>query len=269
MTRTIRGLAGLALIALLGCSSSGPKTPADQSLTAAEYAARGVPPTERPWSLDDLKAACAALQNLARTNPAQLPRHQSPRSGALFARLTSTEVLAEVRNKALPFDQRFPRCLAFHNATTPLVKTYVDAQMAGAVAGTDVVEMTGLMLRGLVVLCALTNELVPTLDKNDPTYPNRLAGIAQMKRGMNTTLSGFTAMLTETQHYSAADRVRLLGFVKETLPTLLPVMSAADRNNFVGTLQRLSNDGRYADLQPALGELESQARELARSAPPD
>ena len=83
--------------------------PADRSQPVAFYVARGLPDPARPWTQENWKQAVRTLTDVARQDAAALPRWQSPRSAALFARL-----LAEVdrrddpaRARLSPFDRYY------------------------------------------------------------------------------------------------------------------------------------------------------------------
>ena len=72
----------------------------DHSLTLAEYHQAGVPPLDRPWGLPDYQQAAQAFTAIAQQNPSHLPRHNSPRSGQLFAYLFNIENLPNTKDAA-------------------------------------------------------------------------------------------------------------------------------------------------------------------------
>jgi hypothetical protein len=66
---------------------------ADTSLTTSEYAAKGFPGVDKPWTEDDYLKALRAVAALAKSDPAKLPRVGSEKSGPLIARIVSRDNL--------------------------------------------------------------------------------------------------------------------------------------------------------------------------------
>jgi hypothetical protein len=62
-------------------------TPADDSLTAAEYMELGIPDPSDQWSAEEYVSGTGILGSIART---KLPRYQSSKSGLIFERLLIT-----------------------------------------------------------------------------------------------------------------------------------------------------------------------------------
>ena len=87
---------GLAALLLTLASTAHAQTllvAADHSLTAAEYAAKGMPPIGHPWHEDELRRAVGVLHKIAADDPLKLPRLGSTASGAVFARLVAPLLL--------------------------------------------------------------------------------------------------------------------------------------------------------------------------------
>src|SRR4051812_13257608 len=78
----------------------GPPDPPDHSLPAEEYIKLGVPTHDRPWLGSDMTRAAEALSDIAKDDARKLPRHQSERSGTVFARMISVQNLEIVKNRA-------------------------------------------------------------------------------------------------------------------------------------------------------------------------
>jgi hypothetical protein len=269
MSKALRVIAWMVLLGLVGCSNSGPQSPADHSLSVEEYIRDGMPPVDRPWSAKDFGMAYSEILTRSQRDPGQLPRYQSPRSGAIFARMTAVENLEPFKDKSKPLDTRIPQGLEYYKTLPNLVRIYAGAHEKGAVGDSEIIELTGHMLRGSVVLLGLIDEFLSTVDKNDGKYANRMKGLALLKQGISTTLSGALVMLTEAQLYRASERIRLIGYLTETLPDLFGGMTPVDRANLVGQIQKFNNETRSADLQPALRELEALASELLKKVPPE
>jgi hypothetical protein len=65
-----------------------------------------------------------------------------------------------------------------------LLKIYLDAFTKHQVADSELVELLGAQLRVIVVMIALVEELMPTVDRSAPNYSVRMEGLAKMKSGM-------------------------------------------------------------------------------------
>ena len=89
------------------------RPPKDESLSSLEYVRRGMPDNERLWTGQDMTRAFEILSTIAQQGPQQLPRYQSKRSGATFARFTSVENLGFFRDRTIPLGVRFQRSLGF------------------------------------------------------------------------------------------------------------------------------------------------------------
>jgi hypothetical protein len=230
---------------------------------AIEYIQLGLPAHDRLWSGDDMAKAAHVLSEVANQDAGQLPRHRSEHSGAVFSRITSTENLELFRNDTLPLDARMPQAATYLGSINKILKLYITGILKNSTSGSEIIELAGTELRMEVVILELVDEFLPTLDKNDPAYKIRMAGLEKMKRGLATTVAGTLQMLTETETYRTSERVRLLGYLKETLPDIVPRLTDDSRSEFMIRLETMSRSDDLKELQPALGELHAAIRGLA------
>jgi hypothetical protein len=273
---TFVGLLMLTVIATWGCGNpSGQTTPSpskspepsgevnqaspqresDQSLKTEEYVRLGLPAPHKVWSGADMIKANNLLASIARENSARLPSYQSPRSGAVFARLTSTESLPSFTNRDVPVQTRLGQALDYCDGLKEILKTYTAAFLSKEVTDAEVVELTGAFLRCLVVELDLVDEFVLTLDKSDPKYVIRMQGLETMKLGLAQIVSGLLVTLTERDRYRDSELVRLVAYMQETLPAVAQRMSPAARTETVARLQQMQEDPKMKHLQPGLREL--------------
>jgi hypothetical protein len=262
---TCRLVAALLVVSLIGCSGGptsslpiarprpdGRPAPVDRSASITEYLKAGVPALNRPWSPSDLSIAVDVLNGVARE---ELPRYQSQRSGDLFSRITTCITLESVRADEGAVVDRMRLAAQWMKSGQEILKLYFEAMSQNAVGGDEVVELMGAQLRGSVVVIGLTNEFVPTLDMNDPTYQNRMAGVVQTRFGLAITLEGAIVALQERDNYSRAQRLRLLGYVKTTGPKVFPFLAPESQASVLQRLETLCDDEQMSDLQPNLNEL--------------
>jgi len=178
----------------------------------------------------------------------------------VFARLTAAQNLEFYRNRSLPLEARFPQAITYFESTNQVLKLYLAAYFKKATGGAELVELLGAELRGAVVMLDLVDEFLPTVRKDDPSYEVRMAGLEKVKQGLATMVAGGLQTLTERDSYRTAERVRLIDYMNETLPAILPRLPAGARVETLVRLESMAKDDGLKDLQPALGELSAAAR---------
>jgi hypothetical protein len=232
-----------------------PQPPGDESLALSAYIEAGMPAHDRRWWGSDMARGADVLAKLAQKNAGHLPRYQSKRSGAAFARLTADENLIAYRDRSTPLEQRFPAALQHMQSSGKLLLVYLPAFQQHNVGGDELVELMGGMLRSSVVIIQLVNEVLPTLDKDDPTYPVRMEGLKAMRSGMASVVAGNLQTLTESRDYRTSELKRLIGYMCDTFPALLPEIPAGSRAETLVRLRSFAEDPKMRRLQPELGKL--------------
>jgi hypothetical protein len=162
--------------------------PPDNSLTAEQYVERGLPAIDRVWAPADVVQVAKIFGTFTAAQYRDLPRYESQRSGKVFARITSPRNIEILEDPTWPLKMRLEQALGYIQGNKQLLKVYMSALANKDVGGTELVELMGSHLRMTVTLLKLVDEFVPTLDKNDPTYPVRMQGLEQMKQGLAARL---------------------------------------------------------------------------------
>ena len=243
----------------------GQKILDEEALTAKEYADRGVPPVEKPWTVDELSAAAKALTAVAQRKSKQLPRYKGARSGGIFSQLTSDHYLKVIKDKSIPIETRFQQVIGLLRRSNQLFLTYANALTAGTKLDEEVIELTGAQLRLTATFITFMDEMIPTLDKNNPQHQVRIKAYANMGNRLADIVNGATITLAEKAHYRPRARVRLIAYEKQTFPVIVPRLPAKALQQVVNRLETLSQDKAYADLQPGLRELLELVRGLEKS----
>ncbi len=239
----------------------------DTSLTLEAYRDAGMPAHERRWSGADMTRAANALSAITQADAGKLPRLESPRSGLLFARMTSEENLDLLRNQSLPIDQRLPDALTFMQGSSAILKLYLASFHKDGTGSTELIEIYGAQLQLWVVITEILNAFIPTLNKNDLTYEVRMQGLEKFREGLEMAVAGTLQTLTERTGYSTAELKRLLGFMQQTYPDLLPVLPPGSRQEAIVRLQSFGKDPAMADLNPELARLADQVEPLPKRSP--
>jgi hypothetical protein len=241
--------------------SSEPQPDTDQSLKTEGYILLGFPAPDRVWSGADMIQANKVLASFSQDKTEQLPKYKSPRSGEVFARLTSTESLPSFRNRGLPLQTRLALVLDYADGLKEIMKRYTLAFLNNKVRNADVVELCGAFLRVQVVQLDLVDAFVSTLDKEDPKYDIRMEGMEQMKFGLTQVTTGMLMTLSERHRYRSSDLIRLVGYMQETWPMISCHLPPAARANLLTRLQQMQDDSTLQDLQPGLRQLYDKVRD--------
>ena len=236
------------------------KSQDDGSLTTEEYVGFGLPAVDRDWSGDDLTRAESVLSGLSKRGYQILPKYQSDRSGAVFARMTSVQNLTLLRNKSQSVDARFPQAIEYYDAGGRICKLYLAAYLKQGVKENELIELMGMQLRLAVVMLELVDEFLPTLKQNDPTYQSRLQGLEQMKQGLASVVAGSLQTLRGRGKTSQSEIARLVGYMQETFPRVVPRLPLDARVETLVEVTRLRDDPAMQDVLPQLQELQSQVK---------
>ncbi|MDB5341073.1 MAG: hypothetical protein JWN70_6692 [Planctomycetaceae bacterium] len=243
------------------------KPVADQSLTGDQYIALGVPAFDRTWMGGDMKTAAEAFVSLAAEHPEQLPRFDSSRSGAVFARITSAGNLSPLREQTVPLDARFPLGLSYMQSHGSILGTYLKAFLKDQCSENEMMELMGSNLRACHMILDLVDEFWPTLSKDDPSYPARVRGLDQMRSGLANVVLGSITSLTEDQNYSLAARLKLLKYCREEFPAIVTKLGHSSQVEVQQRLIKLADDPKLQPLQEPLRLLRDETVAALKTVP--
>jgi hypothetical protein len=243
--------------------SSGPS---DETLTVEEYIQAGLPAPDRDWSGDDMVNAERVLRALSQKSDSQLPRYQSKRSGSVFARMTSPENLGLLMNKDLPLAVRMAQATNYSQSYNGFLKLHLHACLKDRLRDSELVELMGAQFRLLVVMLELLDQFLPTLDKDDPAYQTRIQALEAIKGSLATIVAGGLQALTERAIYRGTELARLVGYMRETFPLIVPRLSPGARLETTVRLESLQKDPAMKDLHEELGELLRETKQAIADA---
>lgn len=248
----------LAMALTLGTSCSRSAAPRkgtaqeDLSLTPAEYMDLGFPASDRPWTTPDYQAVFRAMQALP---VSQFPRTTSPKSSPVVDRLTNPDNLGLFVNRSLPLDQRFMPCIDLVDAANGISKLYLAAHSRMPLFAEDFIRMQGFMLQAVVVELGLVAQFLPTIDKTDPKYATRMAGLEQAKQGMAQMIQGTLIVLEDRSTYTAQSRADFASIIAATFPTIVANLPPLSRQEFEATLRRISSEETDNAVKAALAKV--------------
>ena len=212
-----------------------------------------------------MSRAAKVLTEVANRDPRELPRYESSKSGKVFARITSDENLDSIRKKSFPVSVRTGLALQYLHAVTSIGKLYGTAAIEQQAGSDETTEILGLTLRIAVVLKELSDEVLPTLDKSDPTYSVRAKGLKQMTAGLGPVLQGLMNQALANKKWKPETRSRMLKYLDKTLPELVKVLPPKVREELRAKLKTLSERPEFAehqqDFQPLLEKISQTLEE--------
>lgn len=246
-------LAAAALLGSGGCDRRSPApapitVPADVSMTAAEYLDLGIPAADREWTGDEWTRAAKGLAEAAAKG--KLPRFESPKSGALFARMTSLENLGLAESTSLPVAMRLQNASATLQSMNAALKLYVNAANERKVGGRELAELMAFQLAAIDTMLDLMEAYFSTVPKDDPAYEVKAKGIAQTRGGAATVVGGAITSVNEQSVYLPADRLVFIKALQRSLPGIFPHLTEDTRREIVLRLKALSEDSGLGGLQP-------------------
>lgn len=227
----------------------------DKSLTTEEYVALGMPDPDKTWSGEDGLRAVKLLAALAKDHPEQLPRYQSNKSGAMYARLTSPDNLAACRDPEMDLADRTQICVKWHAAHVQLFDIYYAAFEKGQVRDSEMVDIDGALMRNVVLTVDFWEEMAPTLDPNEEDY---IVGMKHYETAQYATkgmMEGGLQALTEQHLYRKGELLRLIAHMDETFPAMIVRVPKSLRAEVMQKLADYQTKPSMSKFQPALGQL--------------
>lgn len=229
--------------------------PRDKSYDFLEYRIAGVPDEEVVWSGEEMVEAVRGLYSLNLTNTERLPRYESEMSGEVFSRLTASENLKMYQDQSLSLDQRLSDALKHLKSVNEIMELYVIAFEEQAVGDNEMIELFGAQLRVMTTTLDLLIEFLATIDKDDPTYDVRVQGMVRAKEGAYEMVETLLELLEDSQDYRPDVRKRLLGYMQDSLPLLIPLLTQEQQAHLQELMHACQKDPQLQELQPELGDL--------------
>lgn len=253
MMNSIRSAFRSFLIALaLTAAPSLAFAQTDNGLEPSAYARFGLPAADHVWTASDFTAAGGAI---AQVPPEQLPRWRDSRSSPLFARFVDTQSLAPCAVENAESATRLQACIDILTGFNGIVGRYVTASSADSTLLGDIPPLMSMMLHIAASIKPTADAFSATLDRNDPTYADRMGGLAQMHRGMLMIVQGSVMLLhDERRYYNDVGSLEVARALAETYPVLAVTLPAVERTEIERQLREVANNDPSADVRAALAQ---------------
>jgi hypothetical protein len=231
----------------------GPPVAEDNSLTPAEYRAKGLPAVDKPWTDAEYAAAAKALEAILAADPSQLPRRESPKSGPVFARLVAVENFAPLEKKRQAADQRLSQAGRYGNAVQQLASIYARATNQYKKSfDAELVDLSAFNLELADRLRVLGDELVQEVTYNDPQHDKREEVRDRIHYSFVAVIDSALAAFPQHHAYRKSELARFAGKLGDVLPRLYPVLPDNAKRDLPARLEKLANDEQDPALKEAL-----------------
>lgn len=240
---------------------------ADDSFSTTGYLAIGLASPDREWFSADYILAAQALTKLADSKPNALPRRGSGTSGAVFSRLCNPSNLNLLNNRGLPVVERLPAATDYLFGSRDLLMAYVKATERSGVGsfGDELVDVMGFQFQIVTNLFNLSDEFLASLPANDSRREVRKEGIEKMKSGASSLIAGAFLSLTEIGIYTPEQRMRLVDYLKQTVPAISGRLPSATQTEFLLRTKSLSKSEKHHAVRQRLNELADAMQKHSRS----
>lgn len=256
-SRARRLLTGALVLSLAACGTDSTPLPVaeDRSLPPQGYAAAGMTPLDRPWTLNDFGAAVAVLMSLSQNDPRLLPRHQSKASGAVFRQLTFADALKVLDEEKVPLAERRRYAGAAMGHLARLMTVYIDATAKGKTFDTEVVEIAALILETSVKARRMARQGLAALPADDPRLPLEKEGLEQLDQRVASIVTGTINSLGDRRSYSPAVRSRLAQLLTTLVPPFYLSLPEALRKESRAKLDDFASADADAGVKTAIASL--------------
>lgn len=222
----------------------------DTGLEPAGYVQLGLPSADSVWTTADFIAAGTAIANVP---VEQLPRWRNSRSSPVFARFVDERSIEPCRQAGIDPTVRLQACIDLLNGFNGIVGRYVTVSQTNTVFLAETPPLIAMMLRVAKAIKPASDEFAATLDRNDPTYADRMSGLAQMHRGLlMITQSALMALVDEREHFSDEGCREIAVALADAYPVLAEVLPPAERAVIEQRMRQVASSDRDADVRAAL-----------------
>ena len=294
----------VSVLFLAGCSTAKVSTPpaartrfeptvprpSDESWPAADYMRIGMPDPGRLWKAADYADCRDILYGLDRTNRAALPRMESLKSGAVFARLNNPTNTLLLKEPFLPsgdrigtfmtiinrfpsfhdiyrFDDREP---VFHREVIELNHTFL--RMLGSAVewdGKTLPPAPGENRAATFRLSELSrtyNESLLNLDPAQSVVP-RSDRFIVVGAYTSVTLGSFLPWLADGAGLTEAERLKAIRYLRDDVPILWSHVSIAHQRELLGDLGEVLRRTHHEEIRRNLEAFQQQLAPQARKGP--
>jgi hypothetical protein len=195
----------------------------DHSLALAAYIEKGMPANDREWIGSDYVTAAAVLEEIGNDDPTTLPRYQSAVSGAMFARMVSSENYARIHLETISRQTRFYDASEMLRGLSRILLVYNSATNSRRLFDSEEVELLRFILE-------VSRGFVQFVNQGGASAGQAADSLVidrdQLRKGLTSILSGDLRIFTEKNLFRPAELLRHADTLTQMLPDLFPLLSA-------------------------------------------
>jgi hypothetical protein len=241
--------------------------PPDRSLTVQEYVDRGLPDVKDYWTEGRMDSLVSGLSHLAADDLELLPRLRSARSGDVFKMIVSEENLSKLTDPATPIAKRVPGASHRLSLTNQIVVLYNKAFKKNKSFASEMVELAGAELRIITIALKLTDQWLPTLDKDNPADAAKIAAIQKLKPMAKDFLIAAIRTIADADDRTLDLRIKLAGDVKTNGPEIIATASKDEQLEILLVTSMLDRQENAPKIRELLSEIHHQMSASAKKLP--
>lgn len=226
----------------------------DHSLVASTYIQKGLPAYDRGWTGEDYRQAGVVLRGLAATDATQLPRHDSPTSGAIFARIVSRENFRRFGADG----ERLEATSAILRNFSQVGLIYTSATTSERIFDSELVELARYKIDVYHELIQLWSKYKMIESSDAPLPPNSLDDETESRGKMRKGLAGIfdeSLTLLANRGIQSADRIRLAETLETTLPAVISYLPSATQRQIPVRIQQMTEQEADAEVKERLARI--------------
>ena len=193
----------------------------DHSLAPAAYIEKGMPANDREWIGSDYVTAASVLEEI--NDPTTLPRYQSAVSGAMFARMVSSENYARIHLETISRQTRFYDASEMLRGLSRILLVYNTATNSRRLFDSEEVELFRFILEVSHDFVQFVNEGGASAGQAADSLP---IDRDQLRKGLTSILSGDLRVFTEKNLFRPTELLRHADTLTRMFPDLFPFLSA-------------------------------------------
>ena len=224
----------------------------DKSLTCEEYVELGAPAHDRTWMGKDFTTSSGVLSKLA---PEKMPRRDSKKSGAYFARLSSEDNFAPILKKDTDVKLRVQAASALIEGFNGLYKVYANAMIKDSSLDAELLTLTLAMLELETALFSVLEEFTATLSEEERNQDARKKGLQQMQSGFSTTVAASLSMFDDRKLFKIENLREFASRLVEVLPPLVVSLSQTSRKEIPIRLKTMVDEEKDEELKRSFSRL--------------
>jgi hypothetical protein len=213
----------------------------DFSMTVKEYAAKGMPDINRPWSEQDLMKAHIALGSVRTKSFNSLPRKESSKSGAVFSRITGRDNLSFLNDSSIALRDKAYRIQTMASFINEISRMYTDNLKPEQYYNEELIEVFIYEIYVREKMLELAEKIMNSKEPGD----------ISMGRGRQSIVNGYVNLITtlirnqeKTKAFSTRELKRLNSEVATSISKNIRFLDAGSKQKISDEIKSITEKNR-------------------------